>query len=101
MNNDQRAKADHEFTELRARIGDRQLLVGLIRRDISALRRMDAEPAPAHAAAGFLGGADIDYRALAVDRLQQRLAYLDRLPRDPDANVNEDDVRTVAARFLQ
>lgn len=97
---EQRAAADKIFVDLRRRIGDRQLLVELIRRDVNALRRFDTEPAQDHATAGFLGGAQIDYRALTIDRLRQRAKYLERLPRDADVVANEDDIQAYLARYL-
>ncbi|MEQ8205554.1 MAG: hypothetical protein RIA65_05205 [Woeseia sp.] len=100
LDDEQLATADRDFVKLRRRLGDRQLLVSLIRRDVNALRRFDSEPLQDHASAGFMGGAPIDYRALTLDRLRQRAEYLERLPPEKDADASEDDIRAVVARYL-
>ena len=80
LDEQQLAAAEHYYDELLPDFGDRKLLLSLMQKDLELLQRLDNEPAGDHLVAGFLGSSGYDLRALARERLQQRLTYLDTLP---------------------
>lgn len=85
-------RAEELYARLLPEFGDRQLLLRLINEDVRFLRSSGAGTGLA-LAAGFLGGPTVDHEALARDRLQERLAYLDKLPEVPSLAEQERQLR--------
>jgi TPR repeat protein len=93
----QLALAQQHYDELLPDFGDRKLLLTLMQKDIELLKRLDSEPAGDHLVSGFLGSSNYDLRALARERLQQRLKYLERMPGVAALAELERDVRAALA----
>ncbi len=89
--------AEEYFTGLALSFGDRRLLLTLMQDDLDLLQRIDSMQSGDHLVSGFLGGASVDYRGLALERLRQRETYLDQLPTLPGLEDIEGGVRSAIA----
>lgn len=91
LSDEQRRRAAERYAALSRELGDRRLLMRLLRKDLDALARFDELPpeaVPSNGAlgSGFLGGNArlAAYRRIR-ERIDARLDYLDAMPAPPAA----------------
>lgn len=93
----QQVEAKTYYHDLVLSFGDRHLLLTLMQVDLDLLRRIDSVQSGDHLVSGFLGGANVDYRGMALERLRQRETYLARMPVLAGLDDFEDGIRSAFA----